>query len=136
MNAARVVLALAIVSLPATACVIGPKLAVYPPAHGPQGAAVAIRVGRSTITGEAIAVTDSGVVTVHEGQLAFVPWPAIDDLSVNGIRSSYIPARDGPEPSRRARIARLSRFPQGLTPELERRLLAQFGQTEMRVVRR
>ena len=84
------------------------------------------------LTGELIEVRDSGIVVLADQKLRLLPYTAILSSEVDQTSSHYaISKRTVPKPDVQAYLRLLSRFPQGLTPELMRQLLDAHGQTEL-----
>ena len=102
----------------------GPTPQEYAPAVSPRGAHV--RLGADLYTtlaaGELVAVTDSGLLLDDGTRLAHIARSRFTVVRVRGARVYEF------RPSQWARIADhlrpFSRFPQGLTPELERRSMS------------
>jgi hypothetical protein len=88
----------------------------FPPAQGPAGARVALRVrGESTDrVGELIAV-DSAGIAIQERRLIRVAWSRVDALDVAQLGKDYdIRFGEIVTVEKRNRLALVSRFPQGL----------------------
>jgi hypothetical protein len=113
----------------------------YPPAHGPRGVSVSVTAGQRQFSGELLEVRDSGLVILaapsvtlrssspaaggassqaHEQRtLRFVPYGEILSSEVDRTSSRFaIKDRRTPDRNVRERLRLLSRFPQGLNPEL------------------
>jgi hypothetical protein len=126
----------------------------YPPAHGPRGVSVSVTAGQRQFSGELLEVRDSGLVILaapsvtlrssspaaggassqaHEQRtLRFVPYGEILSSEVDRTSSRFaIKDRRTPDRNVRERLRLLSRFPQGLNPELLQLLLSAHGQTEL-----
>ena len=101
-----------------TACVIthGTRPEDYPPAIGPEGARAALRVlgERNDYVGELLAA-DSVGITLRTTRIIRFTWAKIAALDVEGAGAD-VDIRFGEimTPEHRARIALLSRFPQGM----------------------
>lgn len=109
------------------ACSIGPSGKSYAPAKGPAGAAVEIRLhGNRELGGELLAVEDSTLLLVENRQLIRVEIPAIQS-----IRAPRISTRQLDQPMR-GRLRLISRYPQGVSPDLEARLLQAYGALAVR----
>jgi hypothetical protein len=120
------------------ACRWGPKGRDFPPAVSPAGARVAVRVrGVSTDrVGELYAADTAGVV-VRDDRLARVRWPDVIAMDVLKLGKGYdIRTGHGEiDAAHRARLAAVSRFPQGLTGPLLARVLSLVGQPSIDEVR-
>ena len=113
-------LALLIGALAIAGCQHGLRPREYPPAYSAVGATVAYRLKgeRTDRTGELFAV-DSVGVTVHAGELMRVHWERLQWLEVKRLASSFNLFPNSPvTPEKRARLALVSRFPQGLSDPL------------------
>jgi len=86
------------------------------------------------VNGELLAVRDDGIVIRLQQRLALVPYASIRRVRV-GELPDYSVGAGTPSPERRARLNALSRYPQGIGPDLQRVLFAQSSQTEFEVLR-
>jgi len=111
-------------------CVIGPSTRNFAPATGPQGIGADLRVKwgpRGRVRGEVLEVQDSALMVLSANRLVLVPIRAIQygrftrrgTLIENG-RAHRRTLDD---------LKRVSRFPEGMSPEIKARLLAAYGQT-------
>lgn len=113
----------------------GPTAETFPLASSPNGATVnATLTSGGTVGGELLSVRDDGVVLLRAGKLVLVPYTALSGLKVDKLDDYSLPAGT-PSPERRARLTVVSRYPQGINAELQQKLFAQSGQTELEVVR-
>ena len=107
-------------------CAVGSKAKNYAPAQGPAGATLELELaGERALTGELLAVTDSSLLVQSDSRLHRVRWSLIDSGKAPKISFSG-PA---PKPEVRERLRLISRYPQGVSPELQSRLLQAYGQT-------
>ena len=124
-----------IAALGSVACFhIGPTADKFPLALGPNGAMVTVQTTNQWATGELLAVRDDGVVILRGSKLAIAPFADLRSVKVT-VLSDYSIGAGAPPPDRRARLNAVSRYPQGIGPELQRKLLAQSGQTALDVLR-
>jgi hypothetical protein len=124
-----------ITALCSVACFhIGPTADKFPLALGPNGATVTVQTTSQSATGELLAVRDDGVVMLRGAKLAFAPFADLRSVKV-AVLSDYSIGAGAPPPDRRARLNAVSRYPQGISAELQRKLLAQSGQTALDVLR-
>jgi hypothetical protein len=89
----------------------------FRPAQSAQGAVVALRVqGESKDrVGELIAVDSIGI-TIREQRMISVAWPRVAALDVDQLGDEYdIRFGEAITPGQRARLALVSRFPQGIS---------------------
>ena len=119
-----------------TGCVWGTKVKDFPPAQGPAGASVAVRVrGEATDrVGELLAV-DSAGLTIRGTQILRVAWSKVEGLDV-AKADDYYDIRLG-EPITSEKINRLkllARFPQGMRnlPITIDSLIAEAGRASTR----
>lgn len=115
-------------------CHVGPAVEKYEPAHSPVGARSTLTVGETTYYGELLAANDSALVFLQAySHVDLVPYPAIRSGTFNDLSVSLDGGKaPSAEDERLLRMA--SRFPQGISPELERRLLAAYHQSAMIVL--
>jgi hypothetical protein len=128
----RIVKLIAIGSVVALAsCQFGMRGSELPVAQRPGGAAASIEVSSGKYVGELIAVQDDGVV-ISGGRIMFAPFTAMKTFSLDMMGKDYsIDHGELPNAEKLARLRAVSHFPQGLTPDIRRRLLALSGQTEV-----
>jgi hypothetical protein len=112
-----------------TACTVGTTARNYAPAQGPAGASVTLGLsGNREIGGELLAVEGAGLLLLENRQLIRVDFRAIKSL-----RGPKISTRDLDQ-TMRERLRLISRYPQGVSPELEERLLQAYGAASVREV--
>ena len=117
------------------ACRIGPTVENYTAARVPEGVRIDARTEDEAIVGEVIEVRDTALVALAGGRLVLVPWEALRNVRITGL--TMIPTRGRwMTAEHRAAVRQLSRFPQGMSPEIQRRFLAHLGQAEIRVIAR
>jgi hypothetical protein len=116
------------------ACYHGPSLRTFRPANSPAGIDADLRLRKTQVRGELLEVQDSALIVLTESQtIVMVPVDSIR-RGIFGERGMLIgEGRDRPRALAQLRL--LSRFPAGLTPDLRARLLAAYGQTEVKVAR-
>lgn len=113
-------------TLMCAACTIGTPLSRFEPAKVPGGATVTVftRANQDRYKGELLAIDDSTILLVRRDTLTRIPlWD---------VRSIQAPLGEGigvPDGGRRAQLRRIARYPQGMTPDLERRLLEAYHQS-------
>ena len=126
-----------LVPLLAVACTWGTPPAKVAPANGPQGARVArrLRGEDGDRVGELFAVDSIGV-TLREAKVVRVSWTKLDAMDVRDMGSAYdVGFGEVVSAAKRAKLAPLSRFPQGLSAALLRSVLATLGQAALEEVR-
>jgi hypothetical protein len=99
------------------------------------GTTVALAVPNHEVEGELLAADDSGLVVLSGGRLVQVAYGA---LARARMPLSRYRATNGqsPDADELSIIRKLSRFPQGIAPELMGRLLVAQKQTAVDVIRR
>jgi hypothetical protein len=121
----------------AMACTWGTPPEKVAPANGPQGARVALRLRGedSDRVGELFAVDSIGV-TIRDVKLVRVSWTKLDAMDVKDMGSAYdVSFGETVTAAKRAKLAPLSRFPQGLSGALLRSVLSTFRQSALEEVR-
>lgn len=113
-------------------CRLGTTLPEFVPARSPEGVRTTLRLRAGRVEGELLAVVDTALVLrrfADTPPIVLVPYRAIVAGAFHQVRASL----EGGHPPRaadRERLRLVSRFPQGLSPELWQRLLAGYGQAE------
>jgi hypothetical protein len=97
-------------------CHVGPALSHF----GPAGGHFSLRTSAATVQGELLAATDSSLIVFEGQRVTEVRYISLTSAS---IRPDGPRLHPGAVPSRAdlARLRSLSRFPQGLSPELLKR---------------
>ena len=119
-------------------CAIGPVPSGYPPALGPAGAQLRLQVGRVFVVGELLAVEDTTLLLAVNavgtpGGDSTAPLVRVPLRSIKTTAGLFhITGRWRDED--RYRYRPISRYPAGVPPELEHRLLAAFGADSVRWV--
>lgn len=124
-------LLLSLVLLGAAACHSGPSATTFGPAIGPRGIEADLRGLGLRIQGELLEVQDSALLVLQRDEVILV---ALRQIGIGGFRQRGVLIQRGRFVRGRsaAELRLVSRYPQGLTPELRARLLAAHGQTEPR----
>ena len=107
-------------------CSVGHGVKNYAPAEGPAGATVKLELtGNRTVAGELLTVQDSSLMLLSGGQLIRVRMPLIETGSVPKLSFTRAELKGDV----RERLRLISRYPQGISPDLETRLLQAYRQT-------
>jgi hypothetical protein len=114
-------------------CVYGMTAEKLTTAHEPAGVTVRIITDQRQLSGELIDVRDAGLIVVSEMIVRLVPYDRIVSAQFDQWKDR-LAGRRPPSADRRARLRRLSRYPQGLGPDLLRELLHAYGQDELKGV--
>ena len=128
----RAMLALAL--LVAGACYFGPRLTDFPAATQPAGTQVRLMRRGWMLEGELLAVRDSAVLVRQDRHVVLVPWRRVAYLVVPKVATLATGGKP-PGAALRERLRLMSRFPQDLTPAVERALLASLGRDSVEVER-
>jgi hypothetical protein len=121
----------------AVACSVGPRPEKIQPAREPAGATIGLQLrgGRSKllVTGELLAVQDSGLLVRDTTRIVLVPNRAIrtGTLLVPGIGLTF---SGRPSGATRERLRLVSRYPAGVPADLLRRLLAAYGHDSLETI--
>jgi len=113
------------------ACQLGGRVDRFAPARQPAGVAVTLRLkGGATGQGELLAVQDTALVVLVQDTVMLVPYRVLQAgrFAQVGELTETPPTKDFA-----GKLRLVSRFPQGLTPEMLARLLAAYGQSELKV---
>ncbi|MGH7649384.1 MAG: hypothetical protein ACREND_14805 [Gemmatimonadaceae bacterium] len=109
-------------------CHVGERVEDFKVAHEPTGTSAEVIVASGTIMrAELLAVSDSNIVVLWSGTVIDVPYGHTKLVS---IETPNIRLEHGAHPSadQLERLRLISRFPQGMSPELQARLLAAYHQ--------
>lgn len=106
------------------ACSVGTTGRNYKPAKGPAGAIVVLELSNQRrVSGELLAVDPASLLVLQERQLVRVAMPLIQ--SGKAPKVSFTGPTLTPETRERLRL--ISRYPQGVSPALQTRLLEAYG---------
>jgi hypothetical protein len=123
----------------------GERLIDYRSADGPEGAQVHVAVPSVTYVGELLETRADGILILSRGRIEtgsggkahasetvvrLVPNARIESVQFERGAKPYGHKWLPGEAGARERFRLLSRFPQGLTPELFQQVLKMYGQTE------
>jgi len=115
-------------------CHMGSSGANLPVANQPGGAHVSLRTTGGAYSGELLAVQDDGVI-ISGDRIMFAPFSSMVELSLDKMGRQYrLGTAEVPRGEKLARFRAVSRFPQGLTPNIRAVLLARTSQTEIAVI--
>lgn len=115
-----------------TGCHFGATPQSFAPAQGPAGVVVTIELSHGTMEAELLDVRDSALVVLNQDHVVLVPYRAIGHATFLDTSEKLSHGKTPSAPTRAA-LRSLSRFPQGLTPALEQRLLLAYHETVMPV---
>jgi hypothetical protein len=120
----------ALIACVSSGCVHGMTTAEFMPARDPEGVRAEIVTQTRRLSGELIAFHDNGLVVLERRMLRFLPFSAIRTATFNQVDQTRL-VGGPPDRAVRRRLQLLSRYPQGLTPELLDSLLRAYGQTAL-----
>jgi hypothetical protein len=113
------------------ACSVGTTGRSYAPAKGPAGATVSLALtGKRDVAGELLAVEEATLLILQERQLIRVAVALIQSGKAPKVSFSGQSLAG----ATRERLRLVSRYPQGVSPELEARLLQAYGVTSVRQI--
>ena len=118
-----------------TGCQMGKNAAKFPVAHTVAGATMQITTTQR-FDAELLEVRTNGIVVARKnGPVTMIPWTSIKRASVKGLGREYMfGLLMPPVSSVLFNLEKVSHFPQGMTPDIEARLLASKGQKEIVVI--
>ena len=117
------------------ACSVGPRAEKFAPARDPGGVEVRLDFGKGKrrAVGELIAVRDTALLIREDSVIELVRLASIRNGSATASGSRAVFSRK-PTRATRERLRLLSRYPNGVPPELLRQLLDAYGQSELMVL--
>lgn len=131
MRRSSIISIVVVVVLVVLGCAVGPTTRKFAPANGPQGIMADLRVKwgpKGRVQGELLEVQDTALMILSSSRLVLVP--------LRVIRMGRFPGRGTLIENGRARrrtldrLQLVSRFPDGMKPDIRARLLAAYGQTQ------
>jgi hypothetical protein len=118
------------------ACTVGKSGKELMVATGPAGASIRVAVPQGAVTGELVTLREHGLIVRSGTQLRFLPYGIITRLTVSELGPDYaVSAQGGMTAQKKAKLRLVSRFPHGMTPQIEREFLAKLGQSAIDTVR-
>ena len=116
----------------AVGCATGPSIAHFAPAVSGHGIETDLRLEQRHVVGELLELRDTAYVVINAEGLLLVPFVAVRGARFTDLGSVGMGAPDR-EMAERLRL--VSRFPQGVSPQVLDSLLADNQQSSLRVVR-
>ena len=135
MKSKMIFITLLVLSGPA-ACRFGKNAANLPVATSPRGVMASLILPTRKLSVELIEIRDDGMVVQENGkQLLLVPYQLIRSFKPKDLPDLYI-LRSGERPigEKKSRLEAVSHFPQGMTPQIQRKVLEAAGQRELVVL--
>jgi hypothetical protein len=113
-------------------CTFGKNAAKLTVAGSPMGTFGTLRANGVVLGGELIEVRDEAMIfRDRDRRLLLIPYSAIQYFTPDGLKGPYrITPRDRPVGEVKSRLASISHFPQGMSPEIQRRLLQEARQDD------
>lgn len=114
------------------ACSIGTRVKRFQPALRPEGVTATLQLAAGSVEAEVLAIDDTALIVRRLQDSLPVTVVRFKAIHVAAFRQVSATLGNGrpPRPLDRERIRLVSRFPQGLTPELLQSLLAAYGQAQ------
>ena len=112
---------------------VGGRAQSFAPAQAPEGVFTEIVTATGGfISGELLEIQDTALLLLSDQQLFLLPYAVVRRAHFAQMKSdTTISDEEAPSAAVRERLRLVSRFPQGVTPELLGELLAAYGQSEV-----
>ena len=116
----------------ADGCSFGLTAPKYHTAHEPEGVTIHVNTGKVAVSCELLEVRSAGIVVLANDKVQLLPHTANQSSEMDQTESRYTISNPAtPPPAVQTHLRLLSRFPQGLRPELLQQLLAAHNQMEL-----
>jgi hypothetical protein len=123
----------------ALACSSGTTVKQFAPARAPGGITLDLRLrvagARHRFQAELVAVGDTTLVVCDSKTVILVPLRQVRSGTATAAGTGIAIGSGGLDKSTRQRLTLLARYPQGLSDDMLRQLLAAYGQDSLEVVR-
>jgi len=118
-------------------CTFGKNAANLTVAESPWGTMGKLRTPGLNLDGELIEMRDQAMIFRDSNhRLLLVPYSVIQYFTPVGLKRPYlITPRDRPVGEIKSRLTSISHFPQGMTPEIQRRMLQEARQDDFITIR-
>lgn len=117
-------------------CRFGKSAADLPFARQPVGATMNITTVSGAYSGELLEARDDGMTILHQRTgLIFIPYSATRTFKAVDLGSRYASAGGVPSSQTIQRLRAISHYPQGITADIQRQLLARAQQSEVLIAR-
>lgn len=114
-------------------CHLGTGVGSFAPATHAGGVPVSVESRSARLDAELLSVSDTGLLLASDSGLVFAPYRAIRGATFGQV-SEEISKGEAPHAATRERLRLISRFPQGVSAERVRALLAAYHQDSLRVL--
>jgi hypothetical protein len=115
-------------------CYLGTKAERFDPARKPQGVSAEVQAHGRALKGELLEIGPSSLLLLAEGaranRVVLVAYSAIEDARFAQMKTCRIHGGAPPDERVREQLRQVSRFPQGLAPDLLQRILENHHQAE------
>ena len=125
----------ALAALALVACHVGTRAASFAPAIDPEGVSAQIVTATGTFEAELLAVSDTAFLLLRNRTVVLARYVVIREATFQQV-SEAVERGVAPESATRERLRLISRFPQGVSREQLRALLAAYGQPAVDVLAR
>ena len=117
------------------ACHVGTRASSFAPAVDPEGVSAQIVTHAGTFDAELLAVSDTGLLLLRNRTLVLARYAVIREATFQQVAET-VERGVAPDSATRERLRLISRFPQGVSRERLRALLAAYGQPAVEVLAR
>ena len=113
----------------ASGCRVGPRIENLNLASSPRGTVVEVTRTSGSVRGELLAVNDDAIVVLEGRRMVTIPFALIREAKFPELgRSYYLVGGETPNAKEIGALRRVSHFPQGITPEIQAKLLTVYEQ--------
>ena len=122
-------------ALALVACHVGTRASSFAPAIDPEGVSARIVTHAATFEAELLAVSDTALLLLRNRTVVLARYAVIREATFQQV-SETVERGVAPDSTTRERLRLISRFPQGVSREQLRALLAAYGQPAVDVLTR
>jgi hypothetical protein len=117
------------------ACHVGTRASSFAPAIDPEGVFAQIVTHGETFEAELLAVSDTSLLLLRSRTVVLASYAVIREATFQQVPGT-VERGVAPDSATRERLRLISRFPQGVSREQLRTLLAAYGQSALDVLAR
>lgn len=125
----------ALAALALVACHVGTRASSFAPAVNPEGVTAQVVTHAGTFEAELLAVSDTALLLLRNRTLVLARYAVIREATFQQVAET-VERGVAPDSAARERLRLISRFPQGISRERLRALLAAYGQPAVEVLAR
>jgi len=114
-------------------CHVGTRASSFAPAIDPEGVSAQIVTHAGTFEAELLAVSDTALLLLRNRTVVLASYAVIREATFQQV-SEAVERGVAPDSATRKRLRLISRFPQGVSREQLRALLAAYGQPAVDVL--